>query len=173
MLSVGESTARQVETRIIEAFAGAPKPAFQEIAGNRNTLEARQVAAFLQSRTWNDLTLPVLRGYHGDPSAMLAFLSPKAFRYYLPAFLLAVIRDFRRADMLVDTTLAAVAPSTTLSGSEHLLAHGMEKLSELSLDESNAICAWLGFLNEQYRREFDGTQLDLALEFWRDRVAGR
>lgn len=60
--------------------------------------EREQISDFLQGRRWSDITMDDLENYIGQHSAILTFLTPLGFQYYLPAFLSLSLMDFERAD---------------------------------------------------------------------------
>jgi hypothetical protein len=84
------SKGSQLQQDIEREFARVPRPADTDLArSNPASGEARQVVAFLRGKDWRALTPDaLLNEYVGDYRAILNFLSPAAFHYYLPAFLL-------------------------------------------------------------------------------------
>jgi len=95
----------QVKSRIISAFQSEKIPEeivpgeYRDIEGS----EYQQVYDFLISKgSWENVKWSDLQSYKGDPSAILHFLSLAGLRYFLPAFLLAVIEHLDEADILID-----------------------------------------------------------------------
>src|ERR1022692_745104 len=75
--------------RIEAAFRSLDRPSLDEMAAAGTYVDEPFLAA-VESRTWQELR--PLREYIGDGSE-LALLSPKAYQYYLPAYLYALIDE--------------------------------------------------------------------------------
>jgi hypothetical protein len=64
-------------------------------------LESESVKAFLIGRHWSSLTYQeIYQNYSGDGSAILTFLTPDAFKFFYPGFLLISLNEFETADMV-------------------------------------------------------------------------
>ncbi len=87
-------TAPDLATAVIEAFADAPRPAADKIAPHAFCEECAGVAAYLEGRDPFAFEDEALLGCIWD----LPLLSAEAKRFYLPAWLLASIRDPRGTD---------------------------------------------------------------------------
>jgi hypothetical protein len=85
-------TEPELVAQIERAFAAVPYPGDEHIcqgtAAQFEGSEEANIAAVFRGRHWRDVPLEGLARY----SATLTFLTPAAFRFYLPAYLLAVIR---------------------------------------------------------------------------------
>ncbi len=78
-------TKPEIEGQLRRAFAHVPRPPDSEICRNQSTnIEERELAHFLRPLSWEDLIHAELWG----PQDI--FLTPAAFRYYLPGFILNV-----------------------------------------------------------------------------------
>ena len=73
--------------RIEAAFENVPPPRTERIV--TPTYDDEGVTAFFDGKRWKDLSIDDLRTHH----VALSFFSPEAFHYYLPAFMLAELRD--------------------------------------------------------------------------------
>jgi hypothetical protein len=69
-----------------------------------NDIERRDLVIFLSGKTWRDLKLETLLNYKHDHTAILSFLTPLGFQYFLPAFLFICIHNFEDADFILDST---------------------------------------------------------------------
>lgn len=87
-------TTPDLATAVIEAFAEAPRPAADNIAPHAFCKECTGVTNYLQGRDPFTFDDEMLRGCVWD----LPLLSADAKRFYLPAWLLASIRDPRGTD---------------------------------------------------------------------------
>jgi hypothetical protein len=93
---------------INSAFADGDPPLYDQIVSRhqfRRDIESDNIREFLAGKRWRVLTRAEFERYKGDMSAILGFLTPEAFRYYLPAFLSVCLTDFDWADVTVDSTL--------------------------------------------------------------------
>lgn len=93
--------------QIVAAFSDGPSPAEDEIVSRSSfpyDPERDQIRKFLSGKRWTELSIEKLDSYIGDASAILSFLTPKAFSYYLPAFLTVSLTDYMRADAIVYST---------------------------------------------------------------------
>ncbi len=94
--------------QVAAAFNDGPAPAEDEIVSRSSfpyDPEREQIRKFLSGKRWTELSIDELDRYIGDASAILSFLTPKAFSYYLPAFLTVSLTDYARADAIVYSTL--------------------------------------------------------------------
>ena len=86
------------------SFGHLPTPPSHRIVVDNNDLECQQIRAKLGGRHWRDLTIDDLAG----ESDALSFLTPEAFRFYLPAFIRVSLTDPFRADLIPDAILSAL-----------------------------------------------------------------
>lgn len=81
---------RQVERQIRSAFAKVPHPGDWCLAGSVEGDEPRRVAAaFKGKKSWKKLDPAFLDAAPDGLASALSFFSDEAFRFYLPAYLLA------------------------------------------------------------------------------------
>jgi hypothetical protein len=81
--------------RIDEAFGEMPYPGDEHIVAC-NCWECADIKSALKGRHWRDLSFESL----DHRWEALTFLSPEGFRFYLPAFMIILIMDYDRADMI-------------------------------------------------------------------------
>lgn len=94
--------------KIESAFGDGPPPPEEEVVLPTEfpwDRERDEVRTFLTGKRWKEIIIDALEEYVGDQSAILGFLTPKAFSYYLPAFLTVSLTDHVRADVIVYSTL--------------------------------------------------------------------
>lgn len=104
---------REVLASIRSAFPDENPPSGEASVSKtrfREDLERNAIRSFLGGRRWTAITMWELETYRGDRSAILSFLSPVGFCYYLPAFLTVCVTDFLKADVLVATTFLKFTP---------------------------------------------------------------
>jgi hypothetical protein len=80
---------------IQEAFAEVPYPGDDRIA-DHDCPECEEVREYFRGKRWCDLQFPELR----DRSESLPLLTPEAFRYFLPGYMLATLANWDEADMI-------------------------------------------------------------------------
>ncbi|MBU9387923.1 DUF6714 family protein [Burkholderia multivorans] len=77
-----------------------------EPIGYGGGIEPRDVEDFFRRRRRFDVTLGDLNNvYEHDPSACLGFMLPRAFAFFLPAFMKISILDYEEADVISDTVV--------------------------------------------------------------------
>jgi hypothetical protein len=97
---------RRAKDSVVSAFSSVAYPGDDNIVDPVPYYEPEreQIKRFLAGKDWKQITWLLLNDeYIGDSSAVLAFLSPYATIYYLPAFLLIALNNYREADL---TTLS-------------------------------------------------------------------
>jgi hypothetical protein len=73
--------------RIEAAFESVPPPPTDRVV--TPTYDDEGVTGFFKGKHWRDVSIDELRTHH----VALSFFSPEAFHYYVPAFMLAELRD--------------------------------------------------------------------------------
>lgn len=129
-----------------------------------NDVEAGNVKEFFSGKRWNEITLDQLFDqYKSDPSASLLFMSPIAFRYYLPLFIKICISDYDDADLIYETTIWRLLPSKS-----HLSSHEFNKLyDEYDLEKKSLIADILQYLSVAHIDDFgENNDARLALDEW-------
>jgi len=148
-------------------FNATPYPGDNNIVPEdsyNNVLESRQIADYFRGRKWQDITLADLReGYIGDPSACLTFMTPSAFRFYLPAYLFICIESFSEADMIYDTTIRRlIIPNN----SEDLLAFH-ERFVPFTIKQKQIVAKFLRQMDLLHDGDRVGHDAKRALDgFW-------
>ena len=115
--------------RLIEAaFADTPRPDPPLV---EPTYDDEGVSDYFAGRTWRGNRVVDLR-FH---EAALVFFTPDAFRYYLPAFLLASLDDREEADVIPDHVVDHF--------SHHARPSWAKRVESFSPAECDAIIAFL------------------------------
>ena len=157
-----------VRRRIVAAFANARYPGDDNIGYDKTGehLECKQVAEHFRGTTWQNVDLAFLQKYGkgADVSAALTFMSPEAFRYYLPAFLLAVAEHFGEVDVLVQTVISSITPRRDKNRT--LVEFVRERLEGFTPEQRGAIRLFLEYMKRELGQEYLFGELDAALEHW-------
>jgi hypothetical protein len=100
------SSARQTAVlELIEsAFGDLPVPAPGAIGGSRDPDENEERLAFFRGRHWNEIPPSEIP----QEGSLLFHLQPEAFRFYLPAFMRAVVLDYKRTDTLPEDVIGVL-----------------------------------------------------------------
>ena len=114
-----------------------------------NCDECVRLALDLGEKRWDQLQVDVLN-YHGDS---LPLLSPEAFRYFLPAYLLEALRS--PEGIMPMHVMFALQPGRLRRREE----------SQFSPNEERAIRSFLQFMKAERADEFRA-ETERALEYW-------
>ena len=179
-----------VISQILEAFAANPYPGDAFLQGSFDGCEPYdEVGAFVGKTDWSKLDSTMLDSHY----CALSFFSEGGFRFFLPAYLIADLREeLLTADPLFHlwhgfATVSSEVPvgSQTVrrdSGGKSLLnpkRHGAmtwgdyarHRLSVFTREEAKAIVAYMTYKREHDTMGLDKSRIDAALnEFWLDRA---
>ncbi len=146
----------QLIEQIKQAFANVPYPGDGSLYGNDETRE-------LIGKHWNDVPIEMLA-----VQSRLLHLTPKALRFYLPAYLIGIISNPVGMDVLVDDIVHFLSPSTKLAWKTETIPY----LPSFEASESSAIRAFF----ESYQELFPGggwsvyeptrAALERAIAYW-------
>jgi len=176
--------------QIHAAFDGNPYPGDAFLQGSFEGCEpAEEVGAFVGKTDWSKLDSAMLDGHY----AALSFFSEAGFRFFLPAYLIADLREqLQTADPLFYlwhgfATVSAEMPvrsqtfqrrsgGTTLLnpkryGAMTWVDHARYRLSVFTREEAQAIVAYMTYRRRSDAMGLDKPRIDAALAaFWRDRA---
>jgi hypothetical protein len=173
--SASDELRQEVAQVIIKAFAAAPYPGDDAIV--KPDSEGADLLAALQGKTWDDLDIGTIATCHID----MPLLTPEAFRYYLPAFMMALIFQYQHAGTLPmslmhsltppdDALLQAYNENPTATSKSRRVGDFLQRASSFSPKEKAAI----GLFFETYEKwcpKPHGEQrfLPQAMGFWKAR----
>ena len=132
-----------------------------------SNIESGYVVNFFNGKKWTDVTLnKFINDYEGDPSACLLFMSPEAFRYYLPLYLRICLVDYDNADVIYDTTLWRLIPSKNNMNREEF----DELFNGYNGDQKALIAKILQFLAQAHIDDFgEKSDAQTALDdYWKE-----
>jgi hypothetical protein len=151
---------QQLVQQVEVAFASVPHPGDGNLLHPETNAE-EEVRSFRGYRAWQDVPASVIS------RESLAFLSPAAFRFFLPAFLRHALLSFRRSsDFTVDSTIYALNP-----GADDLREYSLSQYSKVEPKEARAVCDFLSHM-AALPGEVDASAARKALSFWQARVEG-
>ncbi|WP_425389086.1 DUF6714 family protein [Cylindrospermum stagnale] len=115
------------------------------------------MARDFRGKDWKKIPLETLR-YNADS---LFFFTPQAYRFYLPAYLLASIQFYREADIITNNFVHSLtAPEE--QGSE--MKRFFFRVSFFSLTQKSAIRSFLKFLLTEHSGDFPLGDINTAIE---------
>lgn len=154
------------------AFHGTKPPSALNAAGGNVAASGdySQAAHFFSGKYWGDIDyLEFLETYPSGGASAVNFLSQVGFFHYLPLFMICVLRDFKKSDLLVDTLVSRLTPPEEGVWSLHF----RDEFDILKNDQSKVVAHFLKILSTchaQYFIEPDDEGLvapDLALKrYW-------
>jgi hypothetical protein len=180
----------EVIEQIREAFGAATYPGDRLLQGTFEGCEPyEEVGAFVGKTDWQRLDSQLL----DDHYCALGFFSGAAFRFFLPAYLIADLREeLRTAEPLFHLWHGFASVSAEMnvgsqrfhrvSGGTKLLNprrygattwsdYARSRLSVFTREEARAIVAYMTYKREHDTMGLDRSRIDAALEeFWLDRA---
>jgi hypothetical protein len=139
--------AEEVAEQIRQAFSTAPYPGDNRLTQG-SSIEATQVSNFLKGPRWQDLGVEELAPNHES----LFFMTREAIRYYIPAFLIASVRNYDNSDKIPGTLLFFLNPHA-MRDSEYA-SRFRERFDIFDDSERGAIRVFLEYLRDTHSEDF-------------------
>jgi hypothetical protein len=185
-------SANDLLTKISNSFQTLNYPGDENIVYDNSNehLECFGLKQKFRGKHWNDIADETLN-YEKDA---LCFFTPAAFRFYLPAYLRFVIKEFERADSLPSSTVAfltlpveaddlaraaffasssSIQPETIELLTKDILRSNqkvhrfIERFAKLSYQQGQAIYSYLKYLQTQHANDFLDDEPLVAIErYW-------
>jgi hypothetical protein len=160
-----------VKASVRDAFARTPRPPNGDLVPTvpGEDPECDEIVANFQGKTWRELSAETIQ-YHADS---LPLLTPSAFRYYLPAYMMTSLEppsaSFHPEDVMCFVLLSLVPPEW-----HEDRAYFMARARQFSPKERHAIARYLKLIAERKEAEWGGdvpesqrNELARAIGFWR------
>ena len=164
---------QRVQEAIRRAFASSVYPGDDQLRGSDMGDEPYEVEqAFRGKRRWQDLDPRWLDEVPDGLSSALSFLSDAAFRFYLPAYLLADLNEqlervtpvFHLTQEFLNRNLGK-AINPRVCGELTWDQYGRQRCDPLTHEQTAAIVDYLRVMAR--RNEFDNSAIDQALSnYW-------
>ena len=155
-----DSDTLKLKAEIEAAFADVAYP------GDDNLVETRipedlDAAAFFKGIKWQDWKEKPGQLLGTLPQGYLFFLSPAAFRYYLPLYMIFALTDYFASDILAGETVSSVA----LGGVDaKIRAYRERRMSVMTPVQLKVILKYLEFLRREHGEEFEAWSIDMVIE---------
>ena len=150
-------TADQLQKLIEAAFAETNYPGDTQLVDDNSGyhLECNEVAAAFRGKHWKEVPLETLR-YH---SAGIFFLTPEAYRFYLPAYLLAAVLHYDQVDTLPDSVVFSLIPPSDARDVEAY----RQRVEGFTATQRQVIRCFLEFQKQHHSQDDALGDLDKAL----------
>lgn len=156
--------------KLIEgAFAVVPYPGDDDLV-EPHCPECKALTEAFKGKRWTNYKDHPLALLGVDHQEAFAFFTPRAFRYYLPLAMLAIVDLYEETDLLPQSLIMHLSPSPT--GHEWHDA----RLSPLTPAELRAVATFLRFLHEYHSDDLgepSRTQIRAGLKDLEQRLAHR
>ena len=149
--------AEELRLLVEAAFAETKYPGDNRLVydDSGHHLECNEVAASFKGKHWKQVPLETLR-YH---SAGIFFLTPEAYRFYLPAYMLAASLHYDEAGTIPDSVVFILIPPSDAKD----VPNYRQRLAGFAPTQRMAIRSFLQFLKAEYPKDDVLGDLDKAL----------
>ncbi len=157
-----------IKVKIESAFKDIPYPGDENIVAS-DYQEALDVAEHFRGVRWmefKDIPSKFLSmRYSGD----IFWLTPKAFQYFLPIYMIQSLIDYKAADLLPGEIVTSFAPPPDKPG---LIKQVSKKISLMNPAQLNAILLYLEFFKREHSRDFSTWPINLAIANIQQAISG-
>jgi hypothetical protein len=152
----------QLAETIRQAFAAETYPGDSQLVYDNDPghVECDRVASAFKGKHWSELEVTFLRR-HADA---IFFFTPESFRFFLPAYLLAVVLSYQDSDIIPNNVVHSLTPLTSGAPNEQAFD---ARIVGFDAQQRLAIKAFLEYLWSEHMRDFPLRDPQLALEkYW-------
>lgn len=158
-MSESDDRANALDQQVSSAFYGVARPKAGTLFAVRFAEEPEAEHVFGRKR-WQDLTVRDLRDY----AHTLSLMTPRAFRFILPAYLIAVLKQPSELDTGCGSLCWTLALSADKSPHHRRYAH--EQSSALTDAQRDVVREVLRFLAELWREDDPSEPLEALDSCW-------
>jgi hypothetical protein len=160
-----------VKAKIRQAFEGSVYPGDDNIvADGGHDPECKETAAAFKTKEWKSVSSDMVR----DQKDALSLLTPAAFRYYFPAYLLACLEARNEIDVAWDSVIFDLTPPNQAEGPRR--AFFLRRVEGFTALQAEAIRAFLELADEIEKADWASAgmqppndRLRAAIEYWTTR----
>lgn len=149
--------AEELRHEIEAAFAETKYPGDDRLVydNSGDHLECNEVAAAFRAKEWRELSVDMLRRH----SQSLFFMTPEAYRFYLPAYLIAALLDYDKADTISDSVVFSLIPPSDDRDAESY----RQRMQGFTSAQRQVIRSFLEFMKQHHGGDDALGNLDRAL----------
>ena len=126
---------------IKSAFKNVEYPGDDRIVTERDNQESFDIESDFKGKSWEELDFDILASHQDS----LPLLTPEAFAFYIPAYMLISLRYYEKADILVDFTLYSLIPNYLFR--QHVRTRFNEEIIGVEQDKLSGVD---GFFQERF-----------------------
>jgi hypothetical protein len=159
----------QMRTNLIErvraAFADNQYPGDEKLVYDNTGFHAdvAESANSFRSQDWKTIPLDVLVSQRDS----LSFLTPEAYHYFLPSFIIAILSHDEKLDVLRNNTVYSLYPPSSEEGFRKTF---LSTVSNFSKEQKQVITDFLKTYYEMKDYFDPNGELKQAIEFWENEV---
>lgn len=150
---------REIARDVEDAFAIIPYPGDDRLVGSPTYSENEEILEAFRGKHWRDISLDVLFEHR----LSLGALSPEAFRFYLPSYLVAALLHSEETDTLRENVFSALAPPAEEGFWMDWL---LERINPLDVRQKAVLRRFIEFW-ARTETSYPDAARDRALPFWR------
>ena len=150
-----DSTKRDLSVLVRSAFPEVPVPRRKKIVVSGDP-ESKEIVRDFGKRKWSEIPFETLF-WHRES---LFMMSETGIRYYLPAYLLAMVERYDETDLMPDAVISSLTPDELWrerSGEYDRLIRGFTQR------QIEAVCAVLQWLHDAHGDDFDDGEAARAI----------
>jgi len=174
-MRINENLQQIVEGKILAGFDATPYPGDDALVTNQSGCdpESEEVFSDFRGKSWKEVPIEILRKH----KEALPLLTPRAFRYYLPAYMIGCVDSFYDVDVVLDSVLFNLTPPEPRRGWEWNFFR--ERAEQFNEQERDAITSFLELMDRYQRADWANEENESlrdrvkpALDFWRELTSG-
>ena len=144
--------------KLEQVFGELPSPAQADIVPKTSpgNPEYEQLRSRFKDRHWRDLSAEDLRG----EADSLTLFSPEGFRFFLPAFIRAVLLGYGTADLIPDVIVWKFIPTVDPA----LSSYYEDRIRLLTRAQRQAVTDFISFLQDAHPEDFPAGELERAYD---------
>lgn len=144
------------------AFSDILYPGDERIV-NGSDLESMEIAAFFKGRHWRELRVAQLSNAQCES---LYFMSPAAYQYYLPGYMIVSLRDYENADVVPFYVFRSLMPEYDIQYSGRSSHLNQDMFSSKQRYAIVQFLRSLELLERQHGRDYLLSDFATAVRFW-------
>jgi len=152
---------------ISKVFPSEPYPDESSIVTNRETVEGTEeyeIAQAFRGKSWKGIDSDTVR-YH---SVALAFFTPEASRYFLPAYMTLCITNYEEVDHATTALIGALKLPEEDKITGLTRSRFLEITNEFTDEQKNAIAHFLEYISEVHGQDFPAHKPSIVLDlYWK------